>query len=137
MLQLDSDQHAAMVSLSTPRGDQLRQTIDPRANRIDITATDAVGNYRVRAGGEVGGLDRGFSVNVPHELTQLERVSQQELDALLGKGRYRVAKTRQQIERDQGVGRVGRELFPLLIVLVAMVLAAEHVLSNRFYRDDP
>jgi len=108
-----------------------------RSNQIEITATDAVGNYRVRAGGATGGLDRGFSVNTAADLTRIERLEQSELDELLGEDRYRVARSRQQIERDQGIGRVGRELFPLLIVLVAMVLAAEHVLSNRFYRNDP
>jgi len=30
---------------------------------------------------------------------------------------------------------VGRELFPALILLLAIVLAAEHLLANRFYKE--
>jgi hypothetical protein len=32
-----------------------------------------------------------------------------------------------------GLGRVGRELFPALIIALAVVLAAEQLLANRFY----
>lgn len=32
--------------------------------------------------------------------------------------------------------RVGQELYPFLIVLVAMVLGGELALANRFYRND-
>ena len=35
------------------------------------------------------------------------------------------------------VGRVGRELYPLLIFLVAAVLAGENWLANRFYKRSP
>ena len=42
VLRLDSDELVSMFSLSTPRGDQLRQTVDVRSNQIEITATDAV-----------------------------------------------------------------------------------------------
>jgi hypothetical protein len=31
--------------------------------------------------------------------------------------------------------RVGRQLFSILIILVAIVLGIEHVMANRFYRE--
>jgi hypothetical protein len=46
----------------------------------------------------------------------------------------RTARTRQEIEVRVGLGRVGRELFPALILAVVVVLGAEHLLSNRFYQ---
>ena len=108
----------------------------PNLGRHDlaITATDRVGNYRVQAGGSHG-VDLGFSVNYAPEQTRLDRLTDQELTEMFGPVKFRLAHTRQQIDRDISVGRVGRELFPPLIVMLAMVLALELFVSNRFYRE--
>ncbi len=42
---------------------------------------------------------------------------------------------REEIEVRVGQGRVGRELFPSLIVALAIVLGIEQLLANRFYRN--
>ncbi len=47
---------------------------------------------------------------------------------------FRVARSRDEIVRDVNFGRVGRELYPLLIVLLVLALAGEQLLANRFYR---
>jgi hypothetical protein len=52
---------------------------------------------------------------------------------VLGKDRVRLARTQEEIEVRIGQGRVGQELFPALILILAMVLGAEQLLSNRFY----
>jgi hypothetical protein len=46
-----------------------------------------------------------------------------------------VAGSRQEIDRDISTGRVGRELFPTLMLLLAVVLAGELLVANRFYRE--
>ena len=99
-----------------------------------ITATDQVGNYRVKAGGKAG-VDRGYSVNYGSGQTQLQRIDEQELAKILAPSAYRVARTQNEIERDISTGRVGRELFPTLILLVALALAMEHLVANRFYKE--
>ena len=80
-----------------------------------------------------GRLDRGFSVNLPAEISRLERAVPAEIVEALGSKRTRIARTREEIEVRVGLGRVGRELFPALIIAVALVLAAEQLLANRFY----
>jgi hypothetical protein len=82
-------------------------------------------------------LDRGFSVNLPPEISRLERAKPNEVVASLGGDRTRIARTQEEIELRVGLGRVGRELFPALIVAVAVVLAAEQLLANRFYKSGP
>jgi uncharacterized hydantoinase/oxoprolinase family protein len=72
-------------------------------------------------------------VNLPAELTRLERTKATELVAALGKERARVARSREEIEVRVGLARTGRELFPIVILVVALVLAAEQWLANRFY----
>ena len=51
--------------------------------------------------------------------------------------KYRLARGREQLDRDVSLGRVGWELFPFLILAAALLLAAEHLLASRFYGRDP
>lgn len=134
-IRLQDNQVAPIFALSSPDGNESATlTADQVNHTVSVPATSAAGNYRIRAGGSEGGVDRGFSANTPLAATDLERISSESLDALLGAGRYHLTHGREEIDRSVAVGRVGRELFPLLIVLVALALAAEYLLANRFYR---
>ena len=101
------------------------------------TPTYVDANGVTRAGfpllGEQERLDRGFSVNAPAEMSRLDRVAADDVVKTLGSERTRVATDRKEIELRVGVGRMGRELFPALILAVALVMAAEQLLANRFY----
>jgi hypothetical protein len=134
LLRLAPDEQVTGFVLQLPDASPVRQTLVPGQHNLSITSTEALGNYRVRAGGQQGRLDRGFSVNAPEEISQLERADFATVQVALGKDRVRLARTRQEIEVHVGLGRVGRELFPALIVAVALVLGAEQLLANRFYR---
>lgn len=136
VLRLSGDERASAFLMTTPRGDTYRQSADPKRRSIDVTSTQWVGNYRITAGGEEGGLDRGFSVNLPLKASDLTRTDEEGLKAAFGDTEFQLAQSRDEIDRKISTGRVGRELFPLLIALVALVLAAENLLSNRFYRAD-
>ena len=46
---------------------------------------------------------------------------------MFGPVKFQLAHTREQIDRDISTGRVGRELFPPLILIVAIVLGAGNV----------
>jgi hypothetical protein len=133
VLRLAPEERVSSYVLQMPDGSAVRQSLTPGQHDLSIAATEALGNYRVRAGGRDGQLDRGFSINLPAEATRLERVPAAELVEALGKERTRAARTQQEIELRVGLGRVGRELFPALIIAVALVLAAEQLLANRFY----
>ena len=135
VLLLGSDKPFQSYLLSGPDKVEMRLGPDLKQNALVVTATDRPGNYRVQAGGTSGGVDRGFSVNLAAEQAQLDRISEQQLKEVFGPLPYRLARSRDQIDRDISVGRVGREVFPWLIALLAVVLACEHVLANRFYRE--
>jgi hypothetical protein len=115
------------------RWSAVRQPLAPGQHELTIAATETLGNYRVRAGGRQERLDRGFSVNLAAEAAQLERIPAAEIIAALGKERLRIARTRAEIEVRVGLARTGRELFPALILAMALALAAEGLLANRFY----
>jgi len=133
-LHIPEAQRQLIFSLRSPDGEEFPQSVDQKTGSVVITATGPVGNYLLRSGGTEGGVRRGFSVNVPAESTDLARLSRDDLTGLLGKDRFRLSRGRDEIERDVNLGRTGRELYPLLIVLVAIALGMEHLLANKFYR---
>ena len=134
VLYIDPEKRFNTYLVSTPSGESLRQPPNAQ-NAVVITATEVPGNYRVRAGGDRDGVNRGFSVNLAPEATRLDRIDEQQLKRVFGEQSFHVARNKEQIDRHVSLDRVGRELFPLLIALVAIVLGCEHVLSNRFYRE--
>jgi hypothetical protein len=75
-------------------------------------------------------------VNAPAEMSRLDRVAAADVVKALGSERARVATNRDEIAVRVGLGRVGRELFPILILLVALAMAAEQLLANRFYSSE-
>lgn len=135
VVHLGSVERYPIVSLTTPRGDQIRAPVDEKQNAILVTSTEAPGNYRIQAGGPEQGVDLGFSVNLPLDVSQLDRASSQDLKAVFGDTEFRLARNRDEIDRSVSASRVGQELFPYLIVLLVFILGCEQVLSNRFYQD--
>ncbi len=79
----------------------------------------------------------GFSANLPESVSVLEQATEADLKAIFGDTPFRLAHNREEIDRSVSIGRVGRELYPILIVLVALFLGLEMIVSNRFYRHPP
>lgn len=135
-LPLAPGEHPAQYVLLTPTGDRLRRTAGGTENAITITATEWPGHYRALAGGAESKFERGFSVNLAPEATDLTRLAPADLKVLFGDEEYRLARDRAGIERVVTHGRVGRELYGLIFILVSLTLAGEYLMSNRFYRED-
>ncbi len=133
VLQLDPQLPHEFYQVRAPDESTFRRAADVDRHVLVVSATDQVGNYRVRAGGEKG-VDRGFSVNLSPEQSNLERIDEEELTRVFGPFDYRLARTKEEIEHNVNRARVGLELFPYLILVVAMVLALEHLIANRFYK---
>ncbi|HVU89858.1 MAG TPA: BatA domain-containing protein [Pirellulales bacterium] len=131
---VDQEKRFPTFLVTTPDGESIRQAPNQQ-NTVVVAATQLPGNYRVRAGGDKDGVNQGFSVNLAPEASQLKRIDEAELKRLFGEQTFHVARSHEQIDRHVSLDRVGRELFPLLIAVVAIVLGVEQVLSNRFYRE--
>lgn len=122
----------ASVTVSTPSGDDFPAAVDQKRGTITVTTTQSPGNYVVRSGGDVGGLSKGFSVNLPAAATDFRRLADDTLAVALGPG-HRLARSAEEIVRDVNRERVGTELFPWAIVLVALAMAADWIVANKFY----
>jgi aerotolerance regulator-like protein len=111
------------------------QDVLAREERVTVRFTDYPGAYRLR--GQRGGpVVRGFAVNLQPDVGDLSRLPREKLDELLGKERFQFARSREEVNRAVGVDRIGSEFYPLLVTLLALTLAMEHLLANKFYRKD-
>lgn len=102
------------------------------ADVIQIPFTQRPGAYRLK-GIQDGPMVRGFSVNVPEQYSDLQRLTSSTLERRLNGIDFQVARSRHEIEFGVRQRRVGQEFYPLLLVLFAIVFFLEHLMSNRFY----
>lgn len=130
-LALPTSRPAGHLQLFTPRGDWRNLTVE--GGQLRYPFTELPGTYRIK-GDMPREVAAGFSVNLPAEASRLDRVDTEQLDLILGPNRYRLARNRAEIDRGVGEARVGRQFYPYLLVLLALVLGLEHLLANRFYR---
>jgi aerotolerance regulator-like protein len=136
VLRLDPKTEHRSYGLTAPDNVRINLTPDLGRHLLMIASTDSAGHYRVTAGGSrPSGVDQGFSVNLAPEQTELERMADEDLAEVFGPHDYHLARNREELEGKVSYERVGRQLFSMLIILVAAVLGIEHVMANRFYRE--
>ncbi|MCO6457172.1 MAG: hypothetical protein J5I93_17895, partial [Pirellulaceae bacterium] len=128
------ERHPQRYQLFAPP-DELRE-VRASDDLLQVRGTDVPGAYRLK--GDLGGtVIRGFAVNLPGDVGNLERCGAEQLDRVLGEGRYELARERDEVEVGVGVARQGYEFFPWLLILLAVLLGVEQLLANRFYRPTP
>ncbi|MGL4461113.1 MAG: vWA domain-containing protein [Planctomycetia bacterium] len=134
---LDPGDPFTLFSVTDPLQHVERMTVDPREAALAIPALKEAGHYRVDAS-EAGRIfSRAFSANISTRESALTPLDPEKLRELVGKDRSSVARDPADLEVVVGEGRVGRDLYPWLILLVTLILCGEGYLSNRFYRPAP
>lgn len=122
--------------LRKPGLQQLRSEIPPGTSRITVHDVDQIGNYRLTGVDAAAKFDRGFSVNPDSAESDLRRLTKDDLDARLGRDRYTLARDIENLQRNVRAGRLGRDAFPLLALVLLAVFLGEHFIANRFYDQD-
>jgi hypothetical protein len=138
-LPLDPARRYTSFTIQGP-GTQPDRLGDPAsAAGLLITAPPLVGQWSVNASG--GGSPPkvlGFSVNVPAGESQLTPITAEELAGLFGGAdRFKLADDPDQLQRVVQETTYGRELFPLLMLAILVIVALENLLANTFYRERP
>jgi len=59
-----------------------------------------------------------------------------DLDNLLGEGRYSVARDVESLTRSVTAGRLGVEVFPVILGIVLILFCLELLSANKFYEAD-
>ncbi|MCP4785028.1 MAG: hypothetical protein GY878_15850 [Fuerstiella sp.] len=102
-----------------------------------LTDVDEAGHYQLRSIDEGNRFHRDFAVNDVDEESNLTVVSEEVLDTILGSGRYSRVTDPEQLDRAVNVGRLGVEVFPVLMGLLIVLFCSEHLMANFFYDDEP
>ncbi|MFM9963318.1 MAG: BatA domain-containing protein [Planctomycetaceae bacterium] len=134
-----ADQESALTKylVSKPRGQQLPGTVPAGAASIAIHETDQLGHYGVSSADPVSKFASGFSVNATSAESDFRRLSAEELTQLIGEKRFSLARDIATLQRHVNTGRLGEEVYPLLLLLVLIVFCGEHFVANWFYSEDP
>jgi len=119
--------------LRKPGLQQLRRDVPPGARTVSITDADQIGHYEVVAATEDVQFVSGFSANPPPGESDFTRMTSAELDDRFGADRYQIARSIDELERQVEHGRIGREMFPFVVVFLIAVFCLEHVTANYFY----
>jgi hypothetical protein len=117
--------------LFTPNAQSRR--VDAGAGSLQLGMFYQPGIYRLR-GQRQTPIARGFSINAVAEDTGLSRMTLSQLDERLGAGNYSLARERDEVESSVGHARHGRELYSMMMLIVASLFLAEQAMSNRFYQ---
>lgn len=133
-IDLDPTQPFALFSVTDPQNQAQRLAPDQRRSTLTIPAVRLAGHWRIDADEGDRVFASGFSVNVPAEESALLPLPAEQLAELLGEKRVAVATDPEQLDEVVGEGRVGKELFGWLMLLVIALVCVEGYFANRFYK---
>lgn len=124
-----------LYAITDGTGNVERLTADPGATLLAVPAPKRLGNYELSSVDAEKPRKSAFSVNEPSSESILTPIPQEKLADLFGNDRFSLASDPSQLDRVMGEGRVGRELFGTLMLLVLVIVSVEGWLANRFYRE--
>ena len=138
IVRLDSEHPIQQYLLRKPNSQQLPGEVPPGKTSLVIQTVDQLGHYRFLDAASGSTFQRGFSVNANPRENVLTPISAAQLDDMLGKDRYSLARAFDQLDK-KGLGgqRIGLEAFPFLMLLMWLVFVGEHLVANRFYDAEP
>jgi len=103
-----------------------------------LTDINDAGHYQLRS------VDQGtrffirdFAVNHRDDESNLTAVTDDVLDEIFGSERYSRVTDPEQLDRAVNVGRLGVEVFPVLMGLLIALFCSEHLMANFFYDEEP
>ena len=141
-LPLDPARPFTSFTVKDPQGKVSdRQTRPATSASLTIVAPAMLGPWTVSASGpDAGGPGRdfGFSVNYAKGEDQMATLTEPELKTLFpGKDAYQLAVDTAGLAAKVKEGRIGFEIFPWVMMIILVLVTAESMLANRFYKLGP
>lgn len=136
VMPIDVDPPVAEALLRQPDLTQRRIEVARATQEVTINDARLAGHYQLVTAGPSPQLLTGFSENVSSSESDLTRLRAEELDDLLGRGRYSIARDPEQLTRSVLAGRLGQEVSGLLLTLLVVIFVVEQSTATWFYRQD-
>ena len=109
--------------------------VPPQATHVLIEDAGLVGHYDLASSGADPGV-AGFSVNMPADESDFTRLTPEQLDEVLGKDNYQVARDINELKANINIADIGKEVFPVVMLLLIIAFCGEHLVATRFYEAD-
>jgi len=133
VIKVDPDDRFDTLLLQTPLSDivKIRQ-VD---GVVSFNGTQTPGHYRLSAGGQ-SDVRRGFSVNLDPAATRITKMDEAAFKLAFEKSNLQAARDSKElvVKRRAGETRGRWELYPWLMLAVALCVVGETLLSSLFYR---
>lgn len=124
------------VVVRMPDFKQKSQEIKDEATMLLLRDLTSVGSYQIDSSESNAPFHAGFSMNNPPNEDDLKRLEKTDLDVWLGEGRYSVNRDPAGLERTVQTGRLGQEVYSVVVALLVAVFVMEQLTSTWFYRTD-
>ena len=115
---------------------RVRNQSGEKSISIDPAYLDETGNYQLMGNDSPPTLLAGFSFNTSPGQFDLTRMTDEQLDDVFGEKRYQIARDTETLNRVVKAGRLGKEIFPLVLLGMLLFFCGEHFVANRFYEAD-
>lgn len=134
VIENDREQPIREYLLRKPAGTQLPGSAAVDSDTVWVNDANELGHYLIKP--QTGGRLISFSVNHDPAESDFSRATESDLDNLLGEGRYSVASDVESLTRSVTAGRLGVEVFPIILGVVLILFSLELLTANRFYEAD-
>lgn len=131
----ESDPPLTKYLLRKPSGQQLQGAVPAGAASFAIHETDQLGHYDVLSADPQSKFASGFSVNAAASESDFRRLTEDDLTQMFGEKRFSLARDIATLQRRVTTGRLGEEVYPLLLLIVLIVFCGEHFVANWFYSE--
>jgi hypothetical protein len=135
-LPLDRDRKLTKVIVRMPDFKQRAVEIPAKSTVLSMRDLTSVGSYSVDSADRSVDYHAGFSMNLSASESRLERMKEEDLEKILGKDHFSVARDMNQLERDVITGRLGQEMYGMVVAFLVAVFALEQFTATWFYRTD-
>lgn len=122
--------------LQQPEFKQSRQSLAAREGTLTLEDLQDVGHYRLNNSATSQPVT-AFTINPAASESDLTQLTQQQLDDLLGPNAYQLARGLEELKDQINASDLGKEVFPVVLVLLLAAFIGEHLVANRFYESDP
>ncbi len=102
-----------------------------------LTDVDEAGHYQLRSADEGVSFTADFAANNIDDESNLTAISDEDLNSIIGEQRFSRVTSPEQLDRAVNLGRLGVEVFPVLMGLLILLFCAEHLMANFFYDESP
>lgn len=135
VITIPAAQEDRQMLLRKPGLTQSRVEVAASETQVRLESVTESGHYELATSASSSPL-AGFSLNPSGSEADLTRLTEQQLDDVLGEDRYQLARTTEELQQQIDTTDLGQEVFPVLLLLLVVAFCGEHLIANRFYDSD-